>query len=105
MATKLEASKDVSADSLYDFACACSRSVAAVHKDSKLAPAEQARLAEQYGTRAVRLCSLAVAKGYKGFSAVNNIMQDPDLNPIRSRPDFRKLLEDLKKKAPEKSRG
>jgi tetratricopeptide (TPR) repeat protein len=103
MATKIEASPNATAAIIYDLACACSRSVAAVRRDSKLSSAEQAKLAEEYGSRAVRLCSLALAKErQKGFARLPDLSTDADFDPIRSRADFRKLLQTIHQRAAEK---
>jgi hypothetical protein len=37
-----------------------------------------------------------------GYSDLENIKKDPDLNALRERPDFKKLVADLEKKAPAK---
>jgi len=70
----------------YDFAC-----VYAVASD------KVAGKREEYAGRAVELLGKAIAKGYKdtGHMAV-----DSDLDPLRSRADFRKLVADLEAKHP-----
>ena len=49
-------------------------------------------LTDQYAVRAVELLRLAVTKGYKD---VARMKQDPDLNPLRERADFKKLLAEM----------
>ena len=52
-------------------------------------------LADAYAARAVQLLREAVAHGYKD---VAHMKKDPDLNPLRARPDFQQLLADLEQK-------
>ena len=70
-----------SASQWYDFARIYS---VASGKD----PAKQ----QVYADRAMELLRKAVATGYKD---VTHMKQDKDLDPLRSRPDFQKLLESL----------
>jgi tetratricopeptide (TPR) repeat protein len=50
-----------------------------------------------YAARAVELLRRAVAKGYDD---ADQMAKDKDLDPIRGRDDFKKLLDELKAKAP-----
>jgi serine/threonine-protein kinase len=52
---------------------------------------------ERYAARAVELLRQAVANGYKDSGHMKN---DPDLEPLRSRPDFQKLLAGLEPAGP-----
>lgn len=77
---------------LYGAACVYALSAAAVGNDS-----EQT---ERYAARAVELLGRAVAKGWK--DAVH-MKKDNDLDSLRQRKDFRKLLNELEeKRSPEK---
>lgn len=76
----------VKASTLYSLSCVFSLCSAAVKIDAKLA--------DQYATRGVELLRQAVAKGFKD---VTYIKKDTDLDPLRSRDDFKKLLSDLEK--------
>jgi hypothetical protein len=55
-------------------------------------------LAKSYGDRALSLLRQAVAHGYKDVAYMR---QGPDLEPLRAREDFRKLLADLEEKSKE----
>jgi hypothetical protein len=48
--------------------------------------------AARYADRAVELLRKAVAKGFKD---VAQLKSDPDLDPLRARPSFQKLLTDV----------
>jgi len=78
-------------------------SATAVLKDTELAAGERDRLADQYATRAVELLSRAKARGY--FSSANardELDTAPELAPLRSRPDFQKLVAEVKASPPPK---
>jgi serine/threonine-protein kinase len=53
-------------------------------------------LRNQYARRSVELLRQAVAKGYKDFA---HMKKDPDLDPLRNRADFKKLIEQAKEGA------
>src|SRR5262249_7041643 len=75
---------------LYDAACFYALIAA---RAAKQAPKNTSSVrAEKYAMRAVALLRQAVQKGWKDFTHLKN---DPDLNPLRSRADFQKLLQDL----------
>ncbi len=86
-ANQLAQAKEATAYRLYDLACVCSLASAAVQDD--------AGLKEQYATRAVALLRQAVVKGWKN---VAHLKKDTDLDPLRSRGDFQKLLAELEAK-------
>jgi serine/threonine protein kinase/tetratricopeptide (TPR) repeat protein len=77
---------------LYDLACAYSQASAAAERDSKLAPEEKARLNARYANRAMEFLQRAVADGYRYPQMLKT---DPDVEPLRTREDFQKLLADL----------
>jgi serine/threonine-protein kinase len=77
-----------SAGLLYDAAC-----VFAVASGS----CRDTALTERYAVRAVALLRQAVAKGWKNFA---HLQKDPDLDPLRQRADFQKLLAELEKGTP-----
>jgi serine/threonine-protein kinase len=86
-ANTLAQAKDVSADILYDMACVCSLSSAGVKNDAKLA--------DRYATRAVELLRQAVAKGWKD---IDHLKKDTDLDPLRSRDDYKQLMKEMEPK-------
>jgi serine/threonine protein kinase len=74
--------------------------VRAVHAAGSLPRAERERLAEQYGARAVELLALARTCGhFRDPRTLASLQSDEELNSIRSRPDFQKLLAELEAKA------
>jgi tetratricopeptide (TPR) repeat protein len=87
--------KDLTPINLYDAVCVYALASAAVRKDEKRTETDRTVLADEYATRAVALLRQAVAKGYRDL---NNIKTDSDVDALRSRPDFQKLLEELKAK-------
>lgn len=64
-------------------------------KDTQLPAAKRRDLAHSYADRAMALLRQAVAKGYKDAA---HLKKDKDLDPLRSRPDFQKLLAELEQK-------
>jgi hypothetical protein len=78
------AGENASASTLYEAARVYALSVTAARDD--------APLAEQYGTRAVNLLRQAFAKDRK---SVADMTKDKTLDPLRSRMDFQKLLQDV----------
>jgi serine/threonine-protein kinase len=75
---------------LYDAACVYALAAAQAAKD---APPNTSSLgAEQYARRAMTLLRQAVQKGYKDAA---HMKKDSDLDPLRQRADFQKLLQDL----------
>src|SRR5262249_35748711 len=85
---------DAPADA-YDAACWLSRCVPIVAKHDKLDAAQRNEAAQFYGDAAMRLLRDAVSKGYKD---VPHMKKDTDLDPLRRRDDFRKLVADLEGK-------
>jgi tetratricopeptide (TPR) repeat protein len=77
------------ADEVYDAACAFALCVPLADKD-------EAR--DRLAARAVGLLKQAVARGYKD---VAHLKKDPDLDPLRRRDDFQKLLAEIEKSQPE----
>jgi hypothetical protein len=70
-----------SADSLYEFACVYS-----------IASGKRADKKQEYATRAMELLQQAVKAGYRDAA---HMKEDSDLDPIRGRDDFKKLLAEL----------
>ncbi len=80
-------------DALALYNAACVYAVAAGQKDSAGGP----EAAEARARRAVELLRQAMAAGYKDLLW---LVEDNDLDAVRDREDFRKLLADLEAKAP-----
>jgi tetratricopeptide (TPR) repeat protein len=77
----------------YDLATVLAVCIPHVAKDKQLSEAERAKLKEQYGRSAVEIMGLAEKRGYFAQrDARQDLRTDPDLNPVRERPDFQELL-------------
>jgi serine/threonine-protein kinase len=85
------------ANDLYGAACCLARCLAPAAKDVKLPLARRQALAREYADRSVAALRQAVAKGYRD---VAHLRKDPDLDPVRDRDDFKKLLADVEAMKP-----
>jgi hypothetical protein len=65
-------------------------------KDAKLSQARRQELAKSYADQAVGALRQAVAHGYQDAA---HMKKDTDLDPLRGRDDFQKLLAELDKGA------
>ena len=83
---------------VYNAACVFSRASAAADHDTKLSPTDHNRVKARYAERAMELLRQAVAKGWRHPRVIK---EDPDLEPLRARKDFQKLLADLEKQTKE----
>jgi eukaryotic-like serine/threonine-protein kinase len=90
--------EEVSSHHLYDLACTYSQAAAAAERDNKLSLAERGRLKARYANRAMDLLQRAIAQGWQNPELLRT---DPDMEPMRAREDFRKLLADLEAKSKE----
>jgi serine/threonine protein kinase/Tfp pilus assembly protein PilF len=79
---------------LYELACVCAIASGKV-RDAESASADAPRLAGEYAARAVELLRQAVAKGYKD---VARLKKDRDLDAVRDREDFKRLVAGLEAK-------
>jgi serine/threonine protein kinase/tetratricopeptide (TPR) repeat protein len=77
---------------VYNVACVFSRASAAADHDTKLSTADRARLKARYADRAMEYLRQAVAEGWGNPGVAK---KDADLDPLRARKDFQKLLADL----------
>jgi serine/threonine protein kinase/tetratricopeptide (TPR) repeat protein len=87
--------EELNSGNLYNMACLYSRCTAAASKDVKLPPAERTSLQEQYAARAIEYLRRAVAKGYCNLPEIKS---DSDLDALRGREDFKKLVKDVERK-------
>jgi hypothetical protein len=95
-ADDLAQGKDLRGDTLYDLACVYAVSSAAAQKDASLPHADRERLAERRAGQAVELLAKAQATGYfKERARVEHLKQDTDLDALRARPDYQKLVREL----------
>jgi serine/threonine protein kinase len=91
----LRAACDPAADA-YRAACVFSRCAPLAERDARLAEARRKELARSYQDQALAALRQALARGFKD---VAQLEKGKDLDPLRAREDFRKLLADLKKAA------
>jgi serine/threonine-protein kinase len=91
----VQAAVDAASD-VYDAACFFARCVPLAERDTKLSEAERKELAQTYTDRAIATLRQAIQNGYKD---VANMKKDTDLDPLRSHPEFKKLLKELEAKA------
>ncbi len=86
----------VQALNLYTFAYVYSLSSSAAANDARLPQTERNKLADKYGRRSVELLSKARATGYfQNPGRLAHMKEDDDLDAIRDRADFKKLLADV----------
>ena len=79
----------------YDAARALARCIPIAAKHDELDAAQREEAATFYGDAAMKLLRDAVGKGYKD---VAHLKKDTDLDPLRQRDDFRKLVAELEEK-------
>jgi hypothetical protein len=79
-------SAEANAFNLYEFA--------RVHAIAALAAKKDADLREHYSTQAIELLHHARAKGFKD---IENLKKDADFGSLRSRDDFKRLMEEFEK--------
>jgi serine/threonine protein kinase/tetratricopeptide (TPR) repeat protein len=87
---------DLTSGHLYDLCCTYSQCSAAADRDGKLSAAERARLKVRYANRAIDFLRRAIAASWQN---PEQLKSDPDIDPLRARADFRKLLAELEAKA------
>jgi serine/threonine protein kinase len=81
---------------VYNVGCVFSRAAGAADHDTKLSSTDRARLKARYADQAMEYLRQAVAKGWHNPDQAKN---DSDLDPLRARKDFQKLLAELEEKA------
>lgn len=80
------------AEDAYRAGCALAQCVPVVEKDAGIALGERQDLARSYADRAMAMLKDAVAKGWKDADLMK---KDTDLDALRQRDDFKKLLAEL----------
>jgi tetratricopeptide (TPR) repeat protein len=81
----------------YDAACALSLCMPIVQKNEKASQDERAKQAASYGDAAMKMLHAAVARGFKDSA---HMQEDKDLESLRERDDFKKLLAEMEPKKP-----
>ena len=94
-AAEYEALKPTDAGGLYDAACNRAVCAAVILEDPKTPGADAPRLAKEQADLAMAWLHKAVAAGFKD---AEHIKQDKDLDALRGREDFKKLLAEWKAK-------
>jgi serine/threonine protein kinase len=92
--TRRDVGWDAPADAYYA-ACVLSLCVPVVAEHDKLDATQREEAARFYGDAAMKLLREAVGKGFKN---VAHVKKDTDLDPLRRRDDFRKLVTELEEK-------
>jgi serine/threonine protein kinase len=80
--------------SAYDAACQLSLCILVFQKDDQTSKEERDKQVQFYGDEAMKMLSDAIAKGYKD---VANMRQDTDLDSLRPREDFKRLMSQIGK--------
>jgi tetratricopeptide (TPR) repeat protein len=91
--------KRMDADSLYNAACYRAVTAVVIKQDAKTPGADAARLAKEEADRAMAWLAQAVTAGYKN---AGHMKKDTDLDALRDRPDFQKLLSEVEAKGKDK---
>jgi serine/threonine protein kinase/tetratricopeptide (TPR) repeat protein len=86
------------ANDAYFAACILCTCVTLAEKDAQLDEVRRRELAQTYADRALALLRQAVVSGFKDAA---HIKTNRDLEPLRAREEFRKLLADLEEKTKE----
>jgi eukaryotic-like serine/threonine-protein kinase len=84
-----------SADQHYNVGCLLAQCAALADKDSRLSAEKRKELAQSYADRAVEMLREAIRVGFQDAKHMKN---DPDLDPLRLRDDFKKLVSELEAK-------
>ena len=88
----LEAAVDPPNDA-YKVACFLALCVPLAEKDKQLSDVKRKELAQSYGDKAMAALRQAIQNGFKDAA---HMKKDTDLDALRGREDFKKLLGDLK---------
>jgi serine/threonine-protein kinase len=97
-ASELAKGRSFGSDTLYQLARVYSLASAAARQDAQLPLSERGQLAEEYAAHAVKLLHKVRASDLGKVPAGRGDWADKDLDPLRSRSDFKKLLTKVKKK-------
>ena len=76
----------------YDAGCALALCIPVVDKDDQLDAAKRQVAVQFYGDQALAMLRAAVAKGYRD---AEHMKKDKNLDALREREDFKKLLAEL----------
>ena len=76
----------------YEAACMLARCVPIVEKDDKLAAAKRQAEMRFYADQAMTMLREGLAKGYQN---IEQMKKDKELDPLREREDFKKVVAEL----------
>jgi thiol-disulfide isomerase/thioredoxin/tetratricopeptide (TPR) repeat protein len=79
----------------YNAACYLGRAVTQVRKDGQLSEADREKRSRDYADQALALLAEAVQKGYRKPA---DAARDRDLEPLREREEYKRLLVEMKKR-------
>jgi hypothetical protein len=103
-ATAAEMLAAAPAVNLYNVACIYALAMPAARQDNKLPADERERVAEQYAAQALASLAKANTAGhFKDPANLEQLRKDTDLDSLRSRDDFKKLLNEVDKQAKKKA--
>jgi len=95
--------QDLLGEHCYDLARVYALCARAVRKDSKLTAKQSDKLAETYGSRGLDLLGRAYQGGaLRTALSLQKLEEDPDFQPITSRPEFQRMAAEWKNTAKEK---
>jgi hypothetical protein len=86
---------------VYNAACIFARCVPLAERDSRLSESQRKERARAYADRALATLRQAVQHGYRDAAPAK---KDTDLVPLRSHPDFQRLLKEVEAKAEPKGK-
>jgi tetratricopeptide (TPR) repeat protein len=93
---ELSRNESIPAEVLYTLACMCARAASFVQRDPKLAREDRERFVGSYAACAIDLLARAHSTGYfRNAEMVNHLKTSSDLDALRTRDDFKKLLKAL----------
>jgi serine/threonine-protein kinase len=94
--------KNAKPDQIYDAACVYSLALEGLKKDTKLSEKEKVDWSLKYAKRSVDLLRRAVEAGLQDVNKIKEAGRagDRDLDPLREREEFKKLLDDLPRSKP-----
>jgi serine/threonine protein kinase/tetratricopeptide (TPR) repeat protein len=104
-AAEVARQEHLSGQNLYNVAGAFSASAGAVLKDDKLPKSERTKRSEHYAGQAVEFLIRSQSAGFLGMRAnLENMKKDKEIDPLRARADYKKLLTNLESRisSPEK---
>jgi eukaryotic-like serine/threonine-protein kinase len=84
---------------LYSAACVYAVSSRTVRQDTSVKPAEREKLASRYADQAMALLLRAQAAKYFLGGGLSDLKRDRDMDPLRARADFQKLLAEAERQA------